>query len=67
MQRQMEPYTRLSFISDVMSRVPSLQSTVSVASAPQPSPIATALGTGIAGLGAYNALRNPSYGLFPRG
>jgi len=63
LERQGEPYQRLGFLSDILSKVPSAYSTYGVTTAPSPSPIAQALGAGIAGMGAYGMFTNPSYGL----
>lgn len=48
-----EPFQRFSYMSDILSGVPSSGSTLSVASAPTPSPISSTIGTAM-GLGAYN-------------
>jgi len=48
-----DPYQRLSFLSDIQRGAPSTQSTVAQGFAPQASPFAQAVGTGI---GAYAAL-----------
>jgi|TARA_R100001509_G_scaffold84153_2_gene47716 hypothetical protein len=53
LQRITDPYQRLSFVSDIQRGAPSTQSTVTQGFAPQGSPFAQALGTGI---GAYAAL-----------
>ena len=47
-----DPYTRLSFVSDIQRGVPSSQQAVTQTAAPTTSPAAQALGTG---LGAYAA------------
>jgi hypothetical protein len=48
-----DPYQRLSFVSDIQRGAPSTQQTVAQGFAPQASPFAQAVGTGI---GAYAAL-----------
>jgi hypothetical protein len=48
-----DPYQRMSFVSDIQRGAPSTQSTVTQGFAPQASPFAQAVGTGI---GAYAAL-----------
>jgi hypothetical protein len=63
LERQGEPYQRLGFLSDILSKVPSAYSTYGVTTAPSPSPISQALGAGLVGLGAYSAYKNPTYGL----
>lgn len=51
-QTATDPYQRLSFLSDIQRGVPSSQQTVAQGFAPQTSPLAQAVGTGI---GAYAA------------
>jgi hypothetical protein len=51
-QQATDPYQRLSFLSDIQRGVPSSQQTVAQGFAPQTSPLAQAVGTGI---GAYAA------------
>jgi len=53
LEAQGEPYQRLGFISDVLAKTPSAYTTVGLSSAPSPSPIAQALGTGLGVLGAF--------------
>lgn len=52
LERQMEPYQRLSFMSDVFRGVPSTQSTLTAKTAPSPSMVSqvAGIGTGLAGL-----------------
>jgi hypothetical protein len=57
MNIQKEPYSRLSFISDILRGVPSAQSTVGIAATPQQSPLMQGLGLGIGALGTYQALK----------
>ena len=57
MNIQREPYSRLSFISDILRGVPSAQSTVGIAATPQQSPLMQGLGLGIGALGTYQALK----------
>ena len=53
LQNIQEPYQRVAFVSDIQSGVPSgSQARISQTSAPQPSPLGQAVGTGI---GAYAA------------
>ena len=47
-----EPYQRLGFLSDIYSKIPTSQSTITQASAPNVSPFQQYLGLGIAGLSA---------------
>ena len=47
-----EPYQRLGFLSDIYSKVPTSQSTITQASTPNVSPFQQYLGLGIAGLSA---------------
>lgn len=53
-----EPYQRLSFLSDLYSKTPSSQSTISSTTAPTASPIAAGIGTGIQALAAYKGFSN---------
>ena len=65
MQQLYEPFQRLSYMSDIFKpSIGSGSSTLGVATAPTTSPIAQALGFGIAGLGASRALGNPFGSLF---
>ena len=57
MNIQKEPYSRLSFISDILRGVPSAQSTVGISATPQQSPLMQGLGLGIGALGTYQALK----------
>jgi hypothetical protein len=50
-----EPFQRINFMNDILSRTPSSQSTTSVASAPKASPYSEVVGSTIAGYGAINA------------
>ena len=52
LERQMEPYQRLSFMSDIFRGVPSTQSTLTAKTAPSPSmgSQVAGIGTGLAGL-----------------
>lgn len=52
LQKQMMPYQLLSFQSDILSKTPSGQTSITAASAPTPSPLVSAIGTGIAGISA---------------
>jgi hypothetical protein len=58
LQRQFEPYQRLSFLQDIQSRTPSAQQTLTTASSPGVSPFQQAAGLGIAGLSAAAGARN---------
>ena len=52
LQAYSQPYQQYGFLSDIYSGTPSGSSTLTAASAPQTSPFQTAVGLGIAGLGA---------------
>lgn len=56
LQQQYEPFQRISFLSDIYKGAPSSQQTISQVSAPSPSPLSQAVGTGIAALGGVAAL-----------
>jgi hypothetical protein len=52
LERQYEPYQRISFMSDIFRGVPSTQTTLSSSTAPSPSTLSqvAGLGVGLAGL-----------------
>jgi hypothetical protein len=50
LQEAMMPYQQLAFQSDILSKTPSGQTSITAASAPTPSPLMSALGTGVAAL-----------------
>jgi hypothetical protein len=58
LQRQFEPFQRVSFLSDIQSRTPSAQQTLTTATSPGVSPFQQAAGLGIAGLSAAAGARN---------
>ena len=62
LQRQFEPFQRVSFLSDIQARTPSAQQTLTTATSPGVSPFQQAAGLGIAGLSAASGARN--LGLF---
>ena len=51
-----EPFQRLGFLSDVLSRTPSIQSSLTQQQAPYTNPLLGAIGAGITGLQAYGGL-----------
>jgi hypothetical protein len=51
-----EPFQRLGFLSDVLSRTPSVQSSITQQQAPYTNPLLGAIGAGITGLQAYGGL-----------
>ena len=51
-ERQQLPFQSYGYLSDVLSRVPSNQSTMATTTSPQQSGLGQAIGYGIAGLGA---------------
>jgi hypothetical protein len=53
--REYEPFQRIGFISDIYSKTPTSQQSLTTASAPDPSPFSQIIGAGIAGYGAINA------------
>ena len=69
LQQQMEPFTRLSWMSDVFKpQIGSATATSSIApDAPPPSAMSQAIGLGIAGLGINKALDNPFGSIFKSG
>ena len=58
-----QPYQQLGFVSDILSRVPTSQQTITQTSGGQPSGLTTALGLGIGGLSAVAGAKRA--GLFP--
>ena len=58
LQRQFEPYQRLSFLQDIQAQTPSAQQTLTTATSPGVSPFQQAAGLGIAGLSAAAGARN---------
>jgi len=56
LQQAYEPYQRMSYASDLLRGLPSLQSSVSTATSPTASPLTQALSAGSAGLGIYGIL-----------
>ena len=58
LQRQFEPFQRVSFLSDIQARTPSAQQTLTTATSPGVSPFQQAAGLGIAGLSAASGARN---------
>ena len=58
LQNIQEPYQRVAFVSDIQSGVPSgSQARISQTSAPQPSPLGQAVGTGIGAYAAFTGSR----------
>jgi len=55
-ERGKEPFQRLGFLSDVLSRTPSIQSSIVQQQAPYTNPLLGAIGAGITGLQAYGGL-----------
>lgn len=55
-ERNKEPFQRLGFLSDVLSRTPSIQSSLTQQQAPYTNPLLGAIGAGITGLQAYGGL-----------
>jgi hypothetical protein len=58
LQRQFEPFQRVSFLQDIQSRTPSAQQTLTTATSPGVSPFQQVAGLGIAGLSAAAGARN---------
>ena len=52
----MQPYQQLGFLSDILSRTPSIQSSIVSTQAPYTNPLLGAIGAGITGLQAYGGL-----------
>jgi len=58
LQKEYEPYQRVSFVSDILRGTPSGGQTLSVSAAPLPNPFTQALGTGLATAGLFAPRRN---------
>ena len=58
LQRQFEPFQRVSFLQDIQSRTPSAQQTLTTATSPGVSPFQQVAGLGIAGLSAAAGAKN---------
>jgi hypothetical protein len=56
--RQYEPYQRLGFLSDIYSKTPTTQSTISQSTSPSASGLSSALGSGIQAYAMYQGLGN---------
>ena len=58
LQNIQEPFQRVAFVSDIQSGIPSTsQARLSQTTAPQPSPLGQAVGTGIGAYQAYTMMR----------
>ena len=55
-ERNKEPFQRMGFLSDILSRTPSVQSSIVQTQAPYTNPLLGAIGAGITGLQAYGGL-----------
>lgn len=53
LQQQFEPYQRLEFAKNIYAAGPTSQSQITLASAPQTSPLAQSIGTGLGAFAAY--------------
>jgi hypothetical protein len=56
--RQYEPYQRLGFLSDIYSKTPTSQSTISQSTSPSASGLSSALGSGIQAYAMYQGMNN---------
>jgi uncharacterized protein YbjQ (UPF0145 family) len=57
-QQLYEPFQRLGFVSDIYQGMPSSGMATTMGTSPTVNPLAQAVGTGIQGLAAYEALKN---------
>ena len=55
-ERAREPYQRLGFMSDILSRTPSMSQTMLQTPQPYTNPLLGAIGAGITGLQAYGGM-----------
>ena len=60
LQQMYEPYQRLGFVSDIFQGAPTSASSLAMATTPQATPLAQAVGAGITGLAAYQGYQNLS-------
>ena len=56
-QQLYEPFQRLGFVSDIYQGMPSSGMATTMGTSPTVNPLAQAVGTGIQGLAAYEALK----------
>lgn len=56
LQQQYEPYQRLEFLKNIYAAGPTSQSGITTATAPQTSPLAQSIGTGIGAFAAYQGV-----------
>jgi len=57
-QQKYEPFQRLGFVSDIYQGMPSSGMATTMGTSPTVNPLAQAVGSGIQGLAAYEALKN---------
>ena len=62
LQKTMMPYQQIGFLSDIYKGAPTTQSVLTAGAAPGTSPLAQAIGTGIAGIGALGAASKAGLG-----
>jgi len=58
LQRAYEPYQRIEFLKNIMTNLPTTQSTVTATTAPGANPIGQALGAGLGAYSTYNLMQN---------
>jgi hypothetical protein len=54
LQQAYEPYQRTEFLKNIMTNLPTTQSSVTATTAPGSNPLAQAVGTGLGAYAAYN-------------
>jgi hypothetical protein len=54
LQQAYEPYQRVEFLKNIMTNLPTTQSSVTATTAPGSNPLAQAAGTGLGAYAAYN-------------
>ena len=58
LQRAYEPYQRIEFLKNIMTNLPTTQSTVTATTAPGANPLGQALGAGLGAYSTYNLMQN---------
>jgi hypothetical protein len=58
LQRAYEPYQRIEFLKNIMTNLPTTQSTVTATTAPGANPLGQAFGAGLGAYSTYNLMQN---------
>ena len=57
LQQAYEPYQRVEFLKNIMTNLPTAQSSITATTAPGTNPLAQAAGAGLGAYAAYNMMR----------